>query len=138
MTLDNLISGIEVLEIVGDKNVVLDDIMTDSDIKVINSIYFCYQGVNVDGHNFFDQAVQNGAKVLLIDADTGLNNLDVLTGTEQKITFDVSDVIEGRCRARQAIVPCGFGGLFLQTGNQLPQSGRLRREPYGTFKNFRE
>ena len=45
-----------------------------------------------------------GARVVMVDADFGLNNLDVVTGVENRIVFDLSDVIEGRCRAKQALV----------------------------------
>lgn len=41
--------------------------------------------------------------VLLIDLDFGLNNLDVVMGTENKTGFDLKDVFEGRCRIKQAL-----------------------------------
>ncbi|MEG1751716.1 MAG: septum site-determining protein MinD [Clostridia bacterium] len=45
-----------------------------------------------------------GFNVLLVDADMGLNNLDVVMGIENKIVFDVTDVIEARCRPEQALI----------------------------------
>ena len=45
-----------------------------------------------------------GYKVILVDADMGLNNLDVVMGIENKIVYDIADVIEGRCRVKQALV----------------------------------
>ncbi|MBE7087466.1 MAG: septum site-determining protein MinD [Clostridiales bacterium] len=45
-----------------------------------------------------------GFSVLLVDADFGLNNLDVVMNLESKITYDLSDVLEGRCRTKQALV----------------------------------
>ncbi len=45
-----------------------------------------------------------GHKVVLIDADTGLRNLDVVLGMENRIVFDLTDVIEGKCRLRQALI----------------------------------
>ena len=47
---------------------------------------------------------QNGLKVLLFDADIGLNNLDVVLGVENKVVYDLMDVANGKCRAKQAIV----------------------------------
>lgn len=47
---------------------------------------------------------KRGQRVVLVDADFGLNNVDVVTGVEHLITYDVVDVIEGRCRAKQALV----------------------------------
>lgn len=45
-----------------------------------------------------------GARVVMVDVDFGLNNLDVVMNVENKIVFDVSDVLSGRCRAKQALV----------------------------------
>src|SRR4026209_2079536 len=45
-----------------------------------------------------------GGKVVCIDADIGLRNLDVVMGLENRIVYDLVDVIEGRCRLRQALI----------------------------------
>jgi septum site-determining protein MinD len=45
-----------------------------------------------------------GQRVVTIDADVGLRNLDVIMGLENRIVYDLVDVIEGRCRLRQAMV----------------------------------
>lgn len=46
----------------------------------------------------------SGAKVVCIDADIGLRNLDVVLGLENRIVYDLVDVVEGRCRLRQAMI----------------------------------
>ncbi len=46
----------------------------------------------------------DGAKVVCIDGDIGLRNLDVVMGLENRIVYDLVDVIEGRCRLRQAMI----------------------------------
>jgi len=46
----------------------------------------------------------NGQKVVCIDADIGLRNLDVVLGLENRIVYDLVDVVEGRCRLRQAMI----------------------------------
>jgi len=43
-------------------------------------------------------------KVLLVDADIGLRNLDILLGIDDKVVYDFVDVLEGRCRLAQAII----------------------------------
>ncbi len=43
-------------------------------------------------------------KVACIDGDIGLRNLDVVMGLENRIVYDLVDVIEGRCRLRQAMI----------------------------------
>jgi septum site-determining protein MinD len=46
----------------------------------------------------------DGHKVVCIDADIGLRNLDVVLGLENRIVYDLVDVVEGRCRLRQAMI----------------------------------
>lgn len=46
----------------------------------------------------------NGSKVVCIDGDIGLRNLDVILGLENRIVYDIVDVIEGRCRLKQAMI----------------------------------
>ncbi len=43
-------------------------------------------------------------KVVLIDTDIGLRNLDVIMGLENRIVYNLVDVIEGNCRAKQALI----------------------------------
>ena len=45
-----------------------------------------------------------GLLVAVIDTDFGLNNLDVVLGVENKIRYNIVDVIDGRCRLKQALV----------------------------------
>ena len=46
----------------------------------------------------------NNLKVLLVDVDFGLNNLDVVMGMENHIVYDLVDVLEGKCRLKQALL----------------------------------
>jgi len=46
----------------------------------------------------------SGHKVVAIDGDIGLRNLDVILGLENRIVYDIVDVIEGRCRLKQAMI----------------------------------
>ncbi|HXP91931.1 MAG TPA: septum site-determining protein MinD [Candidatus Binatia bacterium] len=43
-------------------------------------------------------------RVILIDADIGLRNLDLVMGIEKRIVFDLVEVVEGRCQLRQALI----------------------------------
>jgi len=57
---------------------------------------------------------QLGQKVVCIDSDIGLRNLDVVLGLENRIVYDLVDAIEGRCRVRQAMIKDKrFEDLFL-------------------------
>ena len=45
-----------------------------------------------------------GNKVVLIDTDIGLRNLDVVMGLENRIVYNLVDVVEGSCRIKQALI----------------------------------
>ena len=46
-----------------------------------------------------------GYRVVLADADVGLNNLDVVMGAESRVVYGISDVFTGKCKVFQALVP---------------------------------
>ena len=50
------------------------------------------------------QLAKTDARVVMLDVDVGLNNLDVVAGINGKIEFDLVDVIEGRVRVEQALM----------------------------------
>lgn len=55
-----------------------------------------------------------GKKVVVIDADIGLRNLDVIMGLENRIVYDLVDIVEGRSKLRQAMIKHKkFDDLFL-------------------------
>ena len=55
-----------------------------------------------------------GKRVVVIDADIGLRNLDVIMGLENRIVYDLVDIIEGRSKLRQAMIKHKkFDKLFL-------------------------
>lgn len=57
---------------------------------------------------------KKGRRVLLVDCDAGLRTLDRMTGIEENLVFDSSDVAAGRCAPIEAIYPCAaFPGLFV-------------------------
>lgn len=45
-----------------------------------------------------------GKKVCMVDTDIGLRNLDVVMGLENRIIYDLVDVVDGRCRLNQALI----------------------------------
>mgnify|MGYP000854733805 FL=1 len=56
----------------------------------------------------------SGSKTVLIDTDIGLRNLDVVMGLENRIVYDLVDVVEGNCRVKQALIKDKrFDGLYL-------------------------
>jgi septum site-determining protein MinD len=54
--------------------------------------------------NISSALASRGKQVVAIDADIGLRNLDVVMGLENRIVYDLVDVVEGTCRLRQAMI----------------------------------
>ncbi len=55
-----------------------------------------------------------GKKVVMLDTDIGLRNLDVVMGLENRIVFDIVDVVNGNCKIKQALIKDKrFEGLCL-------------------------
>ena len=55
-----------------------------------------------------------GKKVVMIDTDIGLRNLDVVLGLENRIVYNLVDVVEGICRIKQALIrDKRYPGLYL-------------------------
>lgn len=60
-----------------------------------------------------------GKKVVLIDTDIGLRNLDVVMGLENRIVYHLVDVIEGNCRIKQALIKDKrYSSLYLMPSAQ--------------------
>ncbi|HHT02679.1 MAG TPA: septum site-determining protein MinD [Firmicutes bacterium] len=67
--------------------------------------------------------------VVLIDADIGLRNLDVVLGLENRIVYDLVDVVEGYCRLRQALVrDKQFDNLYLLPAAQTKDKTAVNPE----------
>lgn len=61
-----------------------------------------------------------GLRVVMLDLDIGLNNLDVVMGIENKIVFDIVDCLENKCRVRQALVQdFRFPNLYVLPSSHL-------------------
>jgi len=70
-----------------------------------------------------------GKKVVLVDADIGLRNLDVVMGLENRIVYDIIDVIEGRCRLKQALIKDKrYESLFLLPAAQTKDKDAVNPE----------
>lgn len=68
-------------------------------------------------------------RVVLVDVDLGLNNLDVVTGIENKIVYDIVDVIEGKCRVRQALVQdLNFPNLYIMPSAHSYNKSKVTKE----------
>lgn len=70
-----------------------------------------------------------GKKVVLVDTDIGLRNLDVVMGLENRIVYDIVDVTSGNCKLRQALIKDKrFEGLFLLPAAQTKDKSAVNQE----------
>jgi septum site-determining protein MinD len=70
-----------------------------------------------------------GKKVCLVDTDIGLRNLDVVMGLENRIVFDIVDVVSELCRVEQALIrDKRFEHLFLLPASQTKDKSALTPE----------
>ena len=70
-----------------------------------------------------------GKKVVLVDTDIGLRNLDVVMGLENRIVYDIVDVVEGKCKLRQALIKDKrFTDLFLLPAAQTRDKSAVNEE----------
>lgn len=70
-----------------------------------------------------------GKKVVLVDTDIGLRNLDVVMGLENRIVYDLVDVVEGVCRTKQALIKDKrFEGLYLLPAAQTRDKNSVTPE----------
>lgn len=70
-----------------------------------------------------------GNKVVMIDTDIGLRNLDVVMGLENRIIYNLVDVIEGNCRIKQALIrDKRYQGLYLLPSAQTRDKSAVTPE----------
>ncbi|RKU26027.1 UDP-N-acetylmuramoyl-L-alanyl-D-glutamate--2,6-diaminopimelate ligase [Candidatus Poribacteria bacterium] len=91
MKLQNLLDGVEVSELIGDSNSEIVGIVSDHREVKENYAFLCYQGLNVDGHDFIPGAIKNGAKVIISERPI------------QSLPAGVTNVITPNGRRAQAI-----------------------------------
>ena len=84
---------------------------------------------------------QLGYSVVLMDADIGLRNLDVVMGLENRIVVHVIDVIQGRCTAQKALIKDRrIDNLFLLPASQTEFIDNVvydGRKPNDYLKKFK-
>ncbi len=75
---------------------------------------------------------KEGKKVVLIDTDIGLRNLDVVMGLENRIVYNLVDVIEGNCRIKQALIKDKrYPNLYLLPSAQTRDKSAVNPEQMG-------
>ena len=79
--------------------------------------------------NLGSSLAMEGKKVVLVDTDIGLRNLDVVMGLENRIVYDLVDVVEEKCKLRQALIKDKrFDELFLLPAAQTRDKTAINEE----------
>lgn len=86
--------------------------------------------------NLGSALAMQGKKVVLIDTDIGLRNLDVVMGLENRIVYDIVDVVEEKCKLRQALIKDKrFQELFLLPAAQTRDKSAVNEEQMRNLTN---
>lgn len=76
---------------------------------------------------------RQGSRVLMLETDCGLRNLDVMNGLENQVVYDLGDVLLGRCEPAKAILKCPSSDKL----DLLPAAGSTRFQiPAGTLSRL--
>ena len=77
-----------------------------------------------------------GHKVCMVDADIGLNNLDVVMCVENLVVYDILDVATGKCRLRQALVQDRYNPLlYVLPSSKLSDAPELTPQTFSDIVN---
>lgn len=78
MNLNNIVKNLKFKSMIGNSNIEISDIIYDSRKVVKNSIFVCLSGANFDGHDFINQAVNNGAVVIVSEKDIKIPGICII------------------------------------------------------------
>jgi septum site-determining protein MinD len=74
---------------------------------------------------------EKGERVIVCDCDFGLNNVDIATGVENLVNYDLVDILEGKCRAKQALVRHpDFPNLHVLTSSHSSPERYVSPQPF--------
>lgn len=77
MKLSELINGTDLKIICGDENAIVENIEIDSRKVSKNTCFVCIEGIHVDGHNFIENAIEQGASVIVVSKENDYKSNDV-------------------------------------------------------------
>src|SRR5690348_12143477 len=95
MDLERLVAALGPAEVLGNPSVEVLDLAYDARSVGRGAVFFCVPGARVDGHDFAEQAVENGATALVV---------------ERPLELDVTQVVVADARAAMAPAADAFFG----------------------------
>ena len=102
MNLKNILQGIEDIKGKGNFDIEITSIENDSRKVTENSLFFAIKGFSVDGTEFINDAIKNGAKAILVEDGTDLKKID--------LNEDITLIVVPNARRAMAISACNFYG----------------------------
>ena len=74
MKLSELFANIKYTLVKGNMDVIVEDIVYDSRKAKDNTLFMAIVGSEVDGHDYIEDAIKNGAKVILVSKDVNISD----------------------------------------------------------------
>ncbi len=102
MELKKLLSGIENFKIKGDEELDIKKVECNSKKVIPNSLFIAIKGYDFDGHEYIDEAIQNGAIAVMLDMSADFKKI--------KLPKDITVIITDDTRKALARVSCNFFG----------------------------
>ena len=102
MNLKNILQGIEDIKGKGNFDIEISSIENDSRKVTKDSLFFAIKGFSVDGTEFINDAIKNGAKAVLVEDGTDLKKID--------LNEDTTLIVVPNARKAMAISACNFYG----------------------------
>lgn len=102
MELKSILSGLENLKVKGSLDIDISSIKNDSRNVEKNDMFIAIKGFDIDGHEHIEEAIQNGAKVVLMQEDSVDKELI------KKIPDDVTIILTSNTRYALAIASCNY------------------------------
>ena len=100
MKLSEVLSGINDLKAKGDVNIDIENIECDSRKVTYGSLFVAVKGFDVDGHDYINQAIENGAIAILLEDVDKIRNIQL----PENVTF----IVTANTRYALAICACNF------------------------------
>lgn len=102
MELKKLLVGLENYKIKGSTEIDIKKVESNSKNIIPNSLFVAIKGYDFDGHDYINEAIENGATAIIIDVSADFSKI--------KIKKDITVIISENTRNALAIVSCNFFG----------------------------
>jgi UDP-N-acetylmuramoyl-L-alanyl-D-glutamate--2,6-diaminopimelate ligase len=115
MKLLDILQGIDFIEIIGNEDVIIDNLSQDTRENFTkHTSYFAVKGTQVDGHNYIVEAIEKGAQIIFCEHLAGekIDNITyvILDSVIQKMGYIVSNFYENPSHELKIIAVTGTNG----------------------------